>query len=512
MIVDENHFFRQATLRICGSLDIETALHRCVGYLEQFMPADTLGLALYEQDFSVLRRIARATPSGGYKLDDIIPIPREARPALEDPDLPHVRIANRPHLDPVLRTMYKALGYGGASLLVMYLMIEGRRLGNLVLRVEGRDRYTEEHLRLYSLLNEPFAIALSNALKHQEILKLKDMLTDDNRFLHQQLRRLSGEKIVGEDLGLGGVMEMVRQVAPMDSPVILLGETGVGKEVIANAIHSLSPRRDGPFIKVNSGAIPETLLDSELFGHERGAFTGAVTQKRGRFERANRGTVFLDEIGELPLQAQVRMLRVLQSKEIERVGGTSPIPVDIRVIAATHRDLEKMVGKDQFREDLWFRLNVFPIVIPPLRERIGDIPALVHHFLDRKSRELKLRTFPTLAPGAVDRLMRYHWPGNVRELENVVERALILSRGKPLHFDDVVRARNRSERPAPALTQQASLKLEDVLSGHIRRVLELANGKVHGPDGAAELLGINPSTLRNRMNKLGISYGRRSRR
>lgn len=511
MIVDENHFFRQATLRICSSLNIETALHRCVGYLAQFMPAETLGLALYEQDFSVLRRIARGTPSDGIKLDDIIPIPREARSALEDPDLPHVRIANRPHLDPVLKTMHKALGYQGSSLLVMYLVIEERRLGNLVLRVKGADRYNEEHRQLYSLLNEPFAIALSNALKHQEILKLKDMLTDDNRFLHQQLRRLSGEKIVGEDIGLRGVMEMVRQVAPMDSPVVLLGETGVGKEVIAHAIHSLSPRRDGPFIKVNCGAIPETLLDSELFGHEKGAFTGAVTQKRGRFERANRGTIFLDEIGELPLQAQVRMLRVLQSKEIERVGGTSPIPVDIRVIAATHRDLEKMVVNDRFREDLWFRLNVFPIVIPPLRERLGDIPALVHHFLDRKSRELKLRTFPTLGPGAIDRLMRYHWPGNVRELENVVERALILSREKPLHFDDVVRTRNRRENPALAPTQQASIKLDDVVSGHIRHVLEMANGKVHGPDGAAELLGVNPSTLRNKMNKLGISYGRKSK-
>ena len=241
-----------------------------------------------------------------------------------------------------------------------------------------------------SLLNEPFAIAFSNTLKHQEVLRLKDLLADDNRYLHRELLHLSGEEIVGADFGLKRVIEMVRQVAPLNSPVLLLGETGVGKDVIANAIHYSSPRKDGPLVKVNCGAIPETLLDSELFGHEKGAFTGAISQKRGRFERANQGTIFLDEIGELPSPAQVRMLRVLQYKEIERVGGTNPIPVDIRLIAATNRNLEEMVKTKQFREDLWFRLNVFPIHIPPLRERKEDIPALVRHFVKRKSRELKL--------------------------------------------------------------------------------------------------------------------------
>ena len=218
---------------------------------------------------------------------------------------------------------------------------------------------------------------------------------------------------------------MVRLVASLNSPVLLLGETGVGKEVIANAIHYSSPRKDGPFIKVNCGAIPDTLIDSELFGHEEGAFTGATTKKRGRFERAHKGTILLDEIGELPPPAQIRLLRVIQNKEVERVGGTKPIPVDIRVIAATHRNLKEMVSKNEFREDLWFRLNVFPITIPPLRERKEDIHALVQHFAERKSKELKFHTVPTLATGAIDRLKSYHWPGNVRELENVVERALI---------------------------------------------------------------------------------------
>jgi transcriptional regulator with GAF, ATPase, and Fis domain len=305
-------------------------------------------------------------------------------------------------------------------------------------------------------------------------------------------------------------MAMVQQVASLNSPVLLLGETGVGKDVIANAIHYSSPRKDGPFIKVNCGAIPETLLDSELFGHEKGAFTGALSQRRGRFERANGGTLFLDEIGELPPQAQVRMLRVLQYKEIERVGGTNSISVDIRLIAATNRDLEERVKTKQFREDLWFRLNVFPIRVPPLRERKNDIPALVHHFVERKSRELKLPVPPPLARGVIDRLMAYHWPGNVRELENVIERALILGKGTPLVFNDLIGEKRDQSSAIPAGTQDAPIKLDEVMSQHIRQVLKMTNGKVHGKGGAAEVLGINPSTLRNRMNQLGIPYGRRA--
>jgi transcriptional regulator with GAF, ATPase, and Fis domain len=335
------------------------------------------------------------------------------------------------------------------------------------------------------------------------------MLVDDNLYLHQELRRLSGDEIIGGDFGLKRVMELVRQVAPLNSPVLLLGETGAGKDLIANAIHYLSPRRDGPFIMVNCGAIPETLIDSELFGHERGAFTGAITQKRGRFERANHGTIFLDEIGELPSQAQVRMLRVLHSKEIERVGGSESITVDIRIIAATHRNLEEMVKANQFREDLWFRLNVFPIKIPPLRERKEDIPALVHHFIERKSKELRLLKLPTSSHGAIDRLMAYSWPGNVRELENVIERAMILSKNGPLTFDHLVPLSQDHEASVFQAQEIEPLKLDEVVSRHIQQVLKMTRGKVHGPGGAAELLGINPSTLRNRMDQLGIPYGRR---
>jgi hydrogenase-4 transcriptional activator len=279
-------------------------------------------------------------------------------------------------------------------------------------------------------------------------------------------------------------MRMVRQVAPLDSPVLLLGETGTGKEVIANAIHYSSPRKDGPFIKVNCGAIPESLLDSELFGHEKGAFTGATSQKRGRFERADKGTIFLDEIGELPAQAQVRLLRVLQTKEIERVGGTTSIPVDVRIISATNRNLQEMIASGRFREDLWFRINVFPIMIPPLRQRREDIPALVHHFVDRISGELQLTERPMLAPGAIERLKAYDcWPGNVRELQNVIERALIQSRGDRLSFETL------STPPFPLgheLTGDAGrnrtmLSLDEINAQHIRQALEMAGSKTNGP-------------------------------
>ena len=509
MSIDVNDFFRSVTIRICSSLDIEIAMWRCMQFLKDFIPSDEMYLHLYESGLGAMRTIAGATVSGGRKMDRITPLPKETRTGLEK-DLRSMYIINRPELEPGFQFMLQYYGRPDTSALIRLLEVEGKKLGALVLLAEGRDRFSEEHGRLFSLLNEPFAIGLSNTLKHQEILKLKDLLADDNRYLHRELLRLSGDEIVGAEFGLKGAMAMVQQVASLGSPVLLLGETGVGKDVIANAIHYSSPRKDGPFIKVNCGAIPETLLDSELFGHEKGAFTGALSQRRGRFERADHGTIFLDEIGELPPQAQVRMLRVLQYKELERVGGTNPISVDIRLIAATNRNLEEMVKVKEFREDLWFRLNVFPIRIPPLRERKEDIPALVHYFVERKSRELRLPASPPLATGVIDGLVAYRWPGNVRELENVIERALILSKGTPLTFNDLTKRKPDESAFIRGGTQDTPLKLDEAMSQHIRRVLVMTKGKVHGKGGAAEVLGINPSTLRNRMNQLGIPYGRKS--
>jgi transcriptional regulator with GAF, ATPase, and Fis domain len=395
--------------------------------------------------------------------------------------------------------------------MVMHLAVKETKLGNLVLFAEGLDRYSDEHLRLYSILYEPFAIALSNALRYDELNQLKEVMADDLRYLQGRLQHFSGD-VIGEEFGLREVMEMVREVAPLDSPVLLQGETGVGKEIIANAIHSLSRRKNGPFIQVNCGAIPDTLIDSELFGHEKGAFTGAISQKRGCFERADGGTIFLDEVGELPLQAQVRMLRVLQDKNIHRVGGTSQIKVDIRIIAATHQNLHEMVKRRLFRDDLWFRLNVFPIAIPPLRDRKEDIPALVDHFVEKKSKELQMHLLPRLAPGAMAPLMSYAWPGNVRELENVIERALILSKGRPLTFDNIVWPDDTEEKGRLTIRKDDFSNLDDAVSKHIQQALEMTKGKIHGSAGAAQLLGMNPSTLRHRMRKLRIPHGRQKQR
>jgi len=322
--------------------------------------------------------------------------------------------------------------------------------------------------------------------------------------------------IIGKSFGLKAVMEMADMVSRSDSPVLLMGETGTGKDIIANAIHYSSQRKEGPFIKVNCGAIPENLIDSELFGHDKGAFTGALHTKHGRFERANGGTILLDEIGELPPQAQVRLLRVLQHMEIERVGGTRVIPVDVRIISASNRNLEEMVRDNRFREDLWFRLNVFPIMVPPLRRRVEDIPSFVHYFLEEKSKELKLPGAPVLAPGALERLKTYRWPGNVRELENVIERELILSQtttpGRSLTFQQLHFTPPEHEKTVPGGRNTELLRLDEVLTVHFGHVLELTNGKIYGPGGAADLLDIHPDTFRNKLRKLGIPFGRKYRK
>jgi len=508
--VDENKFFRQATLCICGNLEIEEALQSILQYLQKVIPLDRIFLQSYDYDYEAMRTIATTTESECSKLDVLTPLSAEARASAGAENLPQnndVYIFDDPQKYAISREMLSFHNFPCESLIVLLLRAKGKILGNLVFISEGPEKYEKEHSRLLSLLKEPFVIALSNTLKHREILKLKDLIADDNRYLHGELRRLSGDEIIGSNFGLRDVMFKIQQVATLDSPVLILGETGVGKDVIANAIHYSSSRSNGPFVSVNCGAIPDTLIDSELFGHEKGAFTGALTQKRGRFERANSGTIFLDEIGELPLQAQVRLLKVLQSKEIERVGGVKTIPLNIRIIAATNRNLEEMVKAHQFREDLWFRLNVFPIWMPPLRERRSDIPALLQHFISSKSRELKLPAVPTVSPGATDLLMDYHWPGNVRELQNIVERALILNPKGPLTFGHMNLPLQKENKKLKEQIPETD-NLAEMASHQIRRVLTKTNGKIHGPGGAAELLGLNASTLRNRMDKLGIKYGK----
>ncbi|MCA9115340.1 MAG: sigma 54-interacting transcriptional regulator [Planctomycetaceae bacterium] len=323
-------------------------------------------------------------------------------------------------------------------------------------------------------------------------------------YLREELRdRSDYAEIVGESDGIWKVLRNIDVVAPTDSTVLILGETGTGKELVARAIHRNSRRHNGPFVRVNCAALPESLLESELFGHEHGAFTGATRQRTGRFELADGGTIFLDEIGEMPQPAQSRLLRVLQEQELERVGSSDTIRIDTRVLAATNRNLLEMVEEGTFREDLYYRLNVFPIQIPPLRERLEDIPTLVRFFLRKLATRLG-RKIDRIPESVFATLRQYTWPGNVRELENVVERAMILTTGDALQLADGVIPLRARKRPRPDSLQP----LEDVERSHIRTVLEHVNGVIAGPNGAAQILGLNPNTLRSRMAKLGLSATR----
>jgi transcriptional regulator with GAF, ATPase, and Fis domain len=512
MNIDQNVFFKEATLRICSSLEIEKSLFHTLQYIARFIPALELNLILFDSELGVGKNLASASLDGIKETFPPFAIPEEALKWMKEKKykLGEVSIQNRLELDPVASRLLPISHptLKKPTLMRLLLQIEGKRLGILGVIGESSNGFTAQHAGLMALLQKPLSIALSNALQYREVLKLKEIVDSENRELNRELRRQTSSKIVGAKFGLRHVMHMVEQVARLNSPVLLLGETGVGKEIIANAIHYASTRKKSPFIKVNCGAIPESLIDSELFGHERGAFTGAVNQKRGRFERADKGTIFLDEIGELPPQAQVRMLRVLQQKEIERVGGSQTVQIDTRIIAATNRNLESMVHEGRFREDLWYRLNVFPITIPPLRHRKEDIPALVDHFIEQKSIELKVHTPPELSEGEMERLRSHDWPGNVRELENLIERALIYCRDSDRRMDLLS---NSLSSPVPDIGKDilqpepgGLLSLDEVVANQIRLALQMAKGKVYGPGGAAELLRINHNTLRSRMRKLSI--------
>jgi transcriptional regulator with GAF, ATPase, and Fis domain len=510
--LDENKLFREFSLQV-STLEIGDALKNADEYLRQFMPIDHMGLYYVDEGRRGVYAAAELTGSGSSFSSSSVPMVAIDADLQERIDQERrggtvVSVYNtRETMDPYMLKHRPELG--SCSAMVLKLRIQNEPIGVLLISAVGHNRYTEEHRRVLEIVKEPMAVALRNARQYQQTLHLKNLLADDYRALSVEVERLSGSQVVGAEFGLRQVIEMVRQVAPLTSPVLLLGETGTGKEVIANAIHLASPRREGPMIRVQCGALPESLLDSELFGHEKGAFTGAFEQKRGRFERAHKGTIFLDEIAELTPGAQVKLLRVLQDKQFERLGGSQTISVDVRVIAATHRDLQAMIRKGQFREDLWFRLNVFPIHLPPLRLRREDIPSLVQHFVERKAREMNLRVSSRLAAGAMEKLLAYNWPGNVRELQNVVERALILTQGRDLDFPDVASGEPRAApAAAPEATQVPVGPLAESTARHIRQALAQTRGRVGGPGGAAALLKVNASTLRSRMRKLGIPFGR----
>jgi formate hydrogenlyase transcriptional activator len=378
------------------------------------------------------------------------------------------------------------------------LISHGELLGVLGLFTR-RPIETEEfeHLGIFA---DQAATAIKSAQLFSELDRLRERLAVENQYLQEEIRTDQGfEEIVGTGPALTTVLRKVKQVAPVESTVLLTGETGTGKELVARALHQLSARRERAMIKVNCGALSPGLVESELFGHEKGAFTGALQRRVGRFELADKGTLFMDEVGELPLDVQVKLLRVLQEQEFERVGSGRPTRVDVRLVAATHRDLAREVAEGRFRADLFYRLNVFPIHLPPLRERPDDIPLLVRHFLAQFQRKLA-KPLRALSPESMDRVMRYPWPGNIRELQNVIERACVLATGPVVEIHDALTAARGTDTPAEGLGT-----LEAVERAHILRALRHCRGVISGPDGVAKLLDIHPNTLRSRMERLGIA-------
>jgi formate hydrogenlyase transcriptional activator len=398
-------------------------------------------------------------------------------------------------------------------------LLSGERiLGILSIGSSRENAFTEEDLAFLGQVANQVALAVENAVAYGEISQLKDRLARENIYLESEIRsELHFDDIVGTSQALKRVLREIEIVAPTDSTVLIYGETGTGKELIARAVHNLSSRKSNTFVKLNCAAIPTGLLESELFGHERGAFTGAISQRVGRFELAHRGTIFLDEIGEIPLELQPKLLRVLQEREFERLGSTRTLRSDARLIAATNRDLKAMVEEQKFRSDLYYRLNVFPVEVPPLRERKEDIPLLVRHFVQQFS-DRNNRVITSIRSETMEALVRYHWPGNIRELQNVIERAVIISKSPVLNV-----AVGELERVAAPRTRQAEAKTNQTEPGHlddlldetertqILRALEASNGVIGGPSGAAARLGIKRPTLQLRMQRLGIRLSPMSR-
>jgi len=387
---------------------------------------------------------------------------------------------------------------------VLPLASRHRILGTLGLRRREDKVYTEDEINFLMQVANQIAVAVENALAYSEVRSLRDKLAEERVYLRDEIRtERNFEEIVGKSAVLRRVLKNAETVAPTDSTVLIYGETGTGKELIARAIHNLSPRRSKAFVKLNCAAIPTGLLESELFGHEKGAFTGAIAQRIGRFELANAGTVFLDEVGEIPLDLQTKLLRVLQEREFERLGSSRTLRTDARLIAATNRDLTAMVDEQKFRADLFYRLNVFPIHVPPLHERPEDIPLLVRHFVEHYARRMN-RAIETIPSEAMETLTRYRWPGNIRELQNLIERAVILSPGLVLR----VPLGDLELRVAAGQHNGKPQTLEEAERGHIVATLTDTKWVVAGARGAAARLGMNRSTLQFRMKKLGIVRSR----
>jgi formate hydrogenlyase transcriptional activator len=503
------------TNQIVSNLKLHDLLRAISQDVRRVMQCDYAGLSLPDEGDKQLRVYALDFPeSKGFLQEDLV-YPIEGSPSgtvfrtmkyltLQSP---FAGWLNYPIVQKAVREDLKSFCF-------LPLISRNRAIGVLVLGRLRDDAFSQADIEFLSQVANQIALAVENALAYREIRELKEQLAKEKLYFEDEIRtEMNFAQIIGSSPSLRKALKRVEIVAPTDSTVLIYGETGTGKELIARGIHDLSPRRGKPFVKLNCAAIPTGLLESELFGHEKGAFTGAITQRIGRFEVADGGTIFLDEIGEIPLELQTKLLRVLQEREFERLGSSRTLRTDARLIAATNRDLEAMVSEQKFRSDLFFRLDVFPVHVPPLRERDGDIPLLVRHFTQQFAGRMK-KVIQTIPSAAMDALCRYHWPGNIRELQNVIERAVIISTGPLLDLDlaelKPSKATHPEERAATPKSPTNGV-LHDVLMEterqQILQALKQSNWVVAGPNGAAARLGMNRSTLQVRIHKLGISRG-----
>jgi formate hydrogenlyase transcriptional activator len=492
------------TNRIVTKLELRDLLREIVASIRHFTQCDSVGVALPDPENGELRRYAVAHAE--YEMS-VGPASERTRTVFRT-GKPLIAAKEEVAADP-------KGALANLSLCLYPLISRERVLGVLGFGSSRENAFTEDDLSFFSQVANQIAFAVENALAYGQVSELKDKLAQENVYLESEIRsELYFEEIVGNSEPLRRVLKEIETVAPADSTVLIYGETGTGKELIARALHNLSSRKSNAFVKLNCAAIPTGLLESELFGHEKGAFTGAIMQRVGRFELANRGSIFLDEVGEIPLELQPKLLRVLQEREFERLGSTRTMRTDARLIAATNRDLKTLVEEQRFRSDLYYRLNVFPIRVPSLRERKEDIPLLVRHFVKEFSRRNQ-RVIDTIPSETMQALVRYHWPGNIRELQNVIERAVIISRGPVLNVALAELTPDVASHSAPVVTtakppSHESLQemLEETERNQILRALDEANGVVAGANGAAARLGVKRSTLQLRMQKLGIRLSR----
>ncbi len=485
---------------IIANLDRTSLFDAIAQALNKVLPFHRASLALHDPATDLIRvyALAGTVPPKGFAATTGATFPRQGSHLAEVLDKREHRI--RRDLEKEVRVGLEdhLLEEGIRSYIAVPLIAKGEAFGTLNVGSREPEAYSEADAEFLVEVAHQVALAIQNMWAYEEIAELKARLEQENVYLQEEIKTEHNfEEIVGGCAAIKKVLKAIEIVAPTDATVLICSETGTGKELVARALHNLSPRKNKPLVKVNCAALPTTLIESELFGHERGAFTGALSRKIGRFELADGGTIFLDEIGDLPLEMQTKLLRVLQDGEFERVGGTQTIKVDARVIAATNRDLEKAMQEERFRSDLYYRLNVFPVSLPALRDRKEDIELLVKHFV-RKCCTRIGRGIETIPQQALHALVSYSWPGNIRELENVIERAVILSQGPSLELGDWSPQAGGPSGPTPVAT------LDQAQRAHIIEVLQLTGGKVSGERGAAAILGIKPTTLESRMKKLDI--------